>query len=41
MSKFSQNQSYQQWNFGRMVVELDWENWVDNEVVGTFWRNWA
>ena len=28
-------------NFERKVAELDWENSVDNEVVGNFWRNWA
>ena len=22
-------------------MELDWKNWVDNEVVGNYWRNWA
>jgi len=28
-------------NFGKKVVELDWENFVDNEMVGNYWRGWA
>jgi len=39
MSKFSQNRSFWQWDFGRMVMELNWKIWVDNEVVENFWRN--
>ena len=36
MSKFSQNRFFWHWDFGRMVVELDWENWVDNEWLEIF-----
>jgi len=28
-------------NFGKKVVELDWENFVDNEMAENYWRSWA
>ena len=32
--------SCQQGDLGRKVVELDWENCVDNELVENCWKNW-